>query len=219
MFITLKTMETEKILSELKSKLGTTQLSDKTLTAYLGQNLPAEGTEPDEAYYEKHIAVLKALQGQYNADVAAQVNAYKASHPKPDTNDPLTPADPPKDPVIAALQAEVEALKKANKEQAKAAEYERMRGELKNRAAELNVTNRAIWDDVTAAIEVAEGSTPEGLLSSAKKAYEAKLKAYIGEGAAPYGSTPQMDTDNLKNDLEAFAAQLRAEGKLPAKEQ
>lgn len=211
-------MEKEKILSELKSKLGTTQLSDRTLNTYLDKNLPAEGTEPDEAYYAKHVDVLKALQGQFDADVAKQVNEYKAAHPKPGPNDPPTPADTPKDDALAALRAEVEALKKANEEQSKVLGYERMRDGLKNKAAELNVTNRPIWDDVVASLTIGEGSTPESVLKAAKDGYEANLKRYIGEGAAPYGGAPKMTSDVLAKDLEKFADQLRAEGKLPAKD-
>lgn len=213
-------MEKEKILSELKSKLGKTQLSDRTLNAYLDQNLPAEGVEPDEAYYEKHVSFLKSLQGQFNADVAQQVNAYMAAHPKGAPEPNPTPADPPKtdDPVLAALQAEVEALKKANKEQAEAAKRSQMRGELKNKGAELNVANRALWEDVVAAIAIGEKSTPESILAEAKSSYESKLKSYIGDGAAPYGSVGVALTEDLKGDLESFADHLRDIGKLPPKE-
>lgn len=57
-------MEKETLLSTLTEKLGETPLSQRTLDSYISDNLPAEGTEPDEAYWEKHTKFLKSLTGQ-----------------------------------------------------------------------------------------------------------------------------------------------------------
>ena len=47
-----KNMEKEQILSEIGTRLGQTSLSQRTLSDYVDGNLPAEGTEPDDAYWE-----------------------------------------------------------------------------------------------------------------------------------------------------------------------
>ena len=48
------------------------------------------------------------------------------------------------------------------------------------------MSNVPIWNDVVAGVSVDDNTTAETLLASVKTAYEAKLKAYIGDGAAPY---------------------------------
>ena len=81
-------MEAEKISVELKDKVGETSLSDKTISDYVSQNLPADGTEPDEAYFTKHVNFLKSLSGNFNHDIAEKVNTqveeFKKNYkPKP----------------------------------------------------------------------------------------------------------------------------------------
>ena len=66
-------MEKEQILSTLTEKLGQTSFSQQSLQTYVDNNLPAEGAEPDDAYWTRHIAVLKSFQGQFNHDVATKV--------------------------------------------------------------------------------------------------------------------------------------------------
>lgn len=59
-------MDKEKILSEIKQRLGKTSLSDRTIEVCAEQIPLAEGTEPDDGYWNSVISMLQALQGQYN---------------------------------------------------------------------------------------------------------------------------------------------------------
>lgn len=81
-------METEKIISTLKEKLGETSLSDRTIGDYVKNVLLPEGTEPDATYFERHANILKSLNGNYSHDLASKVEEfkknYKADPPKPD---------------------------------------------------------------------------------------------------------------------------------------
>lgn len=70
-------MEQEKILSTLSEKLGKTSFSPQTLQTYVELNPIAEGSEPDEAYWNKAVNFLKGMQGQYNHDVATRVEDFK----------------------------------------------------------------------------------------------------------------------------------------------
>ena len=70
-------MEKEQILSELTTRLGQTSLSSQTLMKYIELNPVAEGVEPDDAYYSKATSFLQGMQGQYNHDVATQVESFK----------------------------------------------------------------------------------------------------------------------------------------------
>lgn len=77
-------MEQEKILSTLSEKLGETSFSPQTLQKYVELNPVAEGSEPDEAYWNKAVNFLKGMQGQYNHDVATRVEDFKKNYkPQP----------------------------------------------------------------------------------------------------------------------------------------
>lgn len=90
-------MEQEKILSTLSEKLGETSFSPQTLQTYVELNPIAEGSEPDEAYWNKAVNFLKGMQGQYNHDVATRVEDFKKNYkPQPTPPTPPTPPVPPK---------------------------------------------------------------------------------------------------------------------------
>ena len=90
-------MEQEKILSTLSEKLGETSFSPQTLQTYVELNSIAEGSEPDEAYWNKAVNFLKGMQGQYNHDVATRVEDFKKNYkPQPTPPTPPTPPVPPK---------------------------------------------------------------------------------------------------------------------------
>lgn len=66
-------MEKEQIISTIKEKVGTTNLSDKTIGVYVDTHQLSEGSEPDDAYWDNATKFLQALQGQYNHDVSTRV--------------------------------------------------------------------------------------------------------------------------------------------------
>ena len=109
-------MEKEKIFSELKSKVGETSLSDRTIMSVVDGYASDEGFEPDDAWWTRQVALLQSLQGQYNHDLA---DALK-NQPKP------KPADPKPDPKPATseggdgmsdeLRTLLEQIKQENKE-------------------------------------------------------------------------------------------------------
>ncbi|MEB3372631.1 hypothetical protein SFC43_01450 [Bacteroides sp. CR5/BHMF/2] len=70
-------MEKEQILSEITTRIGKTSLSQRTLTDYVSSNLPTEGAEPDDAFWEKHVGFLKSLDGNFSHDVSTQVEEFK----------------------------------------------------------------------------------------------------------------------------------------------
>ena len=111
-------METEKIISTLKEQIGTTSLSDRTITDYVSNNLLAEGTEPDAAYFTKHANILKSLSGNFNADVAKGVEEFKKNY-KPTTTPPKGEPQPTND-----FEARLQAIEEANNEKFEALKLE-----------------------------------------------------------------------------------------------
>ena len=205
-------MDKETIFNEVKTRLGKTQLSDRTLKAYIETNMSADGAEPDDAYYTAHLKMLKTIEGQINNEVAAVLRERK---PKEDPKPEEAP-DPTAD-AVAALTKQIEELKGNYEKQTREARVAAMRSELVNKAGEIKVANAALWKDVVDGIAVADDATSESLLTAAKTAYESKLKAYMGDGAAPYGGTGTLGGEDLKNSLNCFAEQLRKSGRIPEK--
>jgi hypothetical protein len=211
-------MDKEQILSEIKTRVGQISLSDRTLTDYISAHLP-EG-EPDDAYYTKHVEFLKSLNGNYSHDVANEVNEFKKNY-KPQ------PVEPKKEETLPKgddeLLKRLEALEKAYQEEKRANAINSIRAEVKGKATELKVANKAIWNDVVETIQVKDETTSEDLLAEVKKTYERKLKEYTGEGASPYGGSqrsgaPTISAEDAKAKVEAFKEKQRARGKLPKKD-
>ena len=52
-------MEKEQLLSELKTKLGTTSLSERTLSEYVGNVLPTitSDEQVNETFYAAHVGI------------------------------------------------------------------------------------------------------------------------------------------------------------------
>jgi hypothetical protein len=218
-------MEQEKILSTLTEKLGKTSLSQKTIGDYVAQNLPVEGAEPDEAYWQKHVAILTSLNGNFSASVAAQVNEFKKNY-KPDNSNPNpTPLGDDNKGEKSALEKRLEQLENQLKERDAKLSRSQLQSNVIAQADSLKVANKAIWEDAVKATEVEDKDTTDALLARAKTTYERLLKRYVGEGATPYGNpingggTSKEAQQQQQARREAFKAKMRQAGKLPKQEQ
>ena len=211
-------MEKETLLSTLTEKLGETPLSQRTLDSYISDNLPADGTEPDEAYWEKHTKFLKSLTGQYRADVAKEIEDFKKKY-KPSAED----ADKHKGDGDNDLQKRIEQLEQSLKLSAKTASENTLRAQVGAMAKSLKVANEAMWEDAVKAVTIGENDSADDVTANAKKIYERNLRRYMGEGAAPYGSSGRSGASKeaeeaAKAKREAFKEKMRRAGKLPKKE-
>ena len=214
-------MEKEQILSTLTEKVGKTSFSAQTLEAYVDLNPLAEGAEPDDAYWNKAVAFINKMQGQYNADMAAQVNDFKKNY-KPETKP--NPEDKGKGVGEKSdLEKRLEQLENAQKESAKIASANALRSEVSAKGKSLKVANEAIWEDAVNAVQIGENDSADDVTAKAKKEYERMLKRYHGEGVSPYGSSGRQGAskeaeEEAKAKREAFKERMRRAGKLPKKE-
>ena len=211
-------MEKEQILSEIGTRLGQTSLSQRTLSDYVDGNLPAEGTEPDDAYWEKHVGFLKSLGGNFSHDVATAVEDFKKGYkPEQKEDERQKPGAPKED---SELMKRLSALEAKIADEEKRKETASLRDKVRAKADSLKVANKALFEDAVGMVEISDGMDADKLLEEAKKVYESKLKAYVGEGAQPYGgsrgkNTRQADEEGAKARREAFLARMRSQGKLP----
>lgn len=208
-------MEKEQILSTLNEQLGQTSLSQRTISDYVDNNLPAEGAEFD---FERHAKILKSLNGNFSADVAKQVEDFKKNYKPSDstTETPKGSGDPD-------LLKRIEQLEGRLAESAKNATANNLRSEVTAKGKSLKVANEAIWEDAVKAVQIGDNDTAEDVTAKAKKEYERLLKRYHGDGAAPYGSSGRQGASKeaekeAADRRERFKEKMRRSGKLPKKE-
>lgn len=208
-------MEKETLLSTLTGKLGETPLSQRTLAAYIDDNLPAEGTEPDEAYWEKHTKFLTSLSGNYRADVAAGLEAAKKTlRQQPTTTEPQQNAGDPD------ILKRIEQLEGKLAENAKTAAADTIRAEAAAKGKSLKVANENLWADAVKAVNIGDDDSADDVTAKAKKEYERLLHRYYGEGAAPYGSSGRQGASKeaeeaAKDKREALKRKMQSRGRLP----
>ncbi len=216
-------MEKEQILSTLNEKLTAqgikTEPFQRTFGDYVNENLPAEGTEPDDAYFDKHVRVLKSLAGQYNHDLATAVEDFKKNYkpsPKPD--------DKKDDVAKSDLEKRLEQLENQLREASGKESRDKLISEVVAKGKSLKVANEAIWEDAVKAIEIGEKDSADDVTEKAKKRYEAQLRRYVGEGVSPFGSTGRQGATKeaeqaAKDKREALKKKMQARGRLPKDEQ
>ena len=209
-------MEKEQILSTLNEQLGKTSLSPRTINDYVGNNMPAEGSEFD---FERHVKILKSLNGNFSADVAAQVEDFKKNY-KPETS---TTETHHKDEESDLLKR-IEQLENRLAESAKNASASTLRSEATAKGKSLKVVNEAIWEDAVKAVQIGDNDSADDVTAKAKKEYERLLHRYYGEGIAPYGSSGRQGASKeaekeMADRREAFKAKMRRSGKLPEENQ
>ena len=215
-------MEKEKILSTINEKLEDEGIKtgdfQRTFDDYLSENLPAEGTEPDDAYWQKHVKVLKSLSGQVNHMVASKVEDFKKNY-KPKT---FTTETQQKDGENDLLKR-IKQLEGKIAESAKNASANTLRAEAAAKGKSLKVANEAIWEDAVKAVQIGDDDSADDVTAKAKKEYERMLRRYYGEGTAPYGNSGRLGASKeaeqqAKERREAFKEKMRRAGKLPKKE-
>lgn len=183
-----------KILAALKTKYSNLGLSDKAFdgVAALLVKTVTKDEEIETAVAGSEVEVLlKSIQSSVDAErtkaaqAAKDLEDYKKAHPEQGGG-----GDNPEVKQLKAdlekQKSELDTLKADYENQIKQGKYNALRDQVKGKANELNVSNVPIWNDVVASAEIKDDSTVDTILESVKTAYEAKLKAYIGDGAAPY---------------------------------
>ena len=221
-------MTEEQILSTLTERLGQNSLSQRTLTDYVHGNLPAEGTEPDDAYFNRHVTFLKSLNGNYSHDVALQVEEFKKNDkPAPQKDEKPGQEPEPKEtkPKVAIsddFMKRLESLEAQLADERAKAAISSLKSSAVAEGKRLNVSNSALWNDAVELVKVTENMTADSMVKEAKAIYEQKLKAYMGDGAVPYGGKPATThpamSDKAASDArERFKEQMRSSGRLPKK--
>lgn len=217
-------MEKEQLLSELKSKLGTTGLSERTLSEYVGNLLPTitSDEQVNDAFYVAHVGILKSMEGQLNKDVADRVKSARSEWEKtrqtPTPNPNPNPTDPKNEPnkeleemksMIAAMQQKLEAADKAKLSS-------ELLASVKSAMKAKGATDEAVMLYTFKGESIDTTKSVDELTESYLKTYDANYKTLRGDGASPRNGdgNPTAKEDKFLDD---YFARKAAEGKFPEK--
>lgn len=214
-------MEKEQLLSELKSKLGTTNLSERTLSEYVANILPTitSDEQVNDTFYAAHVGILKSMSGQLNKDVADRVKAaqgeWEKNRPNPQQNP--NPNPEPKDEPnkeLAEMRAMIAAMQQklddADKAKLQANVLESVKSAMKAKGA----TDEAVMLYTFKGESIDATKSVEELTESYLKTYDANYKTLRGDGASPRSGD---GTSNPKEDkfLDDYFAKKAVEGRFP----
>ena len=213
-------MMKERLLSELKTKLGTTSLSERTLSEYVGNILPSITSEEqaNDAFYATHVAILKSIEGQLNKDVADRVKNARAewekNHPTPTPNP--NPTELKNEPnkeleemklMIAAMQQKIDAADKAKLESD-------LLANVKMAMKAKGATDEAVMMYTFKGESIDTTKNVEELTESYLKTYDANYRTLRGDGASPRNGdgNPNPKEDKFLDD---YFARKASEGRFP----
>lgn len=194
-------MDTEKIVSTILEKVGKTDVSKETATTLVGLYAPAEGTEPDDAYFNKMVKAVKSVQGNVNnvfsekleGQVKTKVKEELEKHkqdPKPKDNDPKSDDD-----VLVQLKKLNDDLAKERQERQQE-KIERQKKNLLNSVKEglkakfdkanLSLNNYFVGAALSKLQIPEEDADVDSLVENTEKLYNAEIKAAGIETDVPH---------------------------------
>lgn len=197
----------EKILSELKSRVGKTNLSDKTISDHIAGILPfiTDEAQLTEQFYTIQVGAIKSMDGNFSRDVAAQVEEAKKNLVPPQTP-PVTPPvippvvvpfENPNDAILAKLNEiserqnkieQADALKAKQTQRNQHIENIRKIALTKDAANEKSgwASNAGVLETAIRLIQIEDADTMETIEQKCQQEYNGLYKNHFGtSGAIP----------------------------------
>lgn len=215
-------MEKEQLLSELKNKLGTTSLSERTLGDYVVNILPTitSDEQVNDTFYAAHVGILKSLEGQFNKDVADRVkiarSEWEKTRPAPQPNPNPNPTEPKDEPnkELADMKAMIEAMQRKLDDAEKASSAKNLLESVKSAMKAKGATDEAVMLYTFKGESIDITRSVDELTESYLKTYDANYRTLRGDGASPRNGegNPNPKEDKFLDD---YFARKAAEGKFP----
>lgn len=204
-------MEKEQILSTINEKLTAqgikTEPFQRTFGDYLNENLPAEGTEPDDAYFDKHVRVLKSLAGQYSHDFATAVEDFKKNY-KPETKNEPPKQNPEPNKEVEEMRRQLAELTKRLDEKESQQTQQQLLAQVKAEMIKQGATDDYVLGVVFKGITLGElkpdfKKSVADLTKELLVEYDSELSECRGKGAAPRNGGSKGGS-NSTNRADAF---------------
>ena len=200
-------MEKEKILSTINEKLTAegikTEDFQRTFDDYLSENLPAEGTEPDDAYWTKHVKILKSLSGQVNHVVASKVEDFKKNY-KPETKEQSNQNPEPNKEVEELKKTVADLTKRLDEKESKQTQ-EQLMAQVKAEMVKQGAKDEYVLKQTLRGVTLDTKKSVADLAKELLTAYDSELTACRGKGAAPRNGE-QGGGSKGKTEADAFFA-------------
>ena len=201
-------MDKEQILSTLNEQLGKTSLSARTISDYVANNLPEEGAEFD---FDRHVKILKSLNGNFSADVAAQVEDFKKNY-KPATAQEPPKQDPQPNKEVEELRKQLADLAqrfdKKESQQTQEQLMAKVKAEMVKQGAEDEYVLKQTLRDVTLDAKKSVADLAKELMQS----YDSEFTACRGKGAAPRNGGQGSGSNGKNAAADYFARKQKKEG-------
>lgn len=199
-------MEKELLISKLKERIGTTNISDTTLDAYAASIQPLISSDEmvNDTFLDGCKAYLIAQRGQMTNEAAAEIRRYKESHPKPEP--PAPSADP-------ALLKRIEDLEEALKEKKKRTKQESLMQQVIQRMKAEGADDEYVLKNAMRGITLDETKSVDELAAAYLPNYDKEYREARGDSGMPRGGSG--GGERSKKALDDFFDQKRAEGKFP----
>lgn len=190
-------MELEKIVSTILEKVGNTDVSPQTVRTLISLKPVADGSEPDDEYFDSIANVVKSVQGNVNnvftaklkEQVDAKVEAYKLKHPKQEPRDPVVGGS---DDRLKKLEDELKELRaeqdKEKKERARKDLLASVKKGLEDKSKESNTKlNNFFVKTALAKLNISDKDADvKSLIAEAEKLYNADVKEAGYEPDTPH---------------------------------
>lgn len=190
----------EKILSELKLRVGKTNLSDKTISDHITAILPfiTDEAQLTEQFYAIQVAAVKSMDGNFSRDVAAQVEEVKKNLPNPQTPPatlPLNPSTEEKPQWAKDLDARFAAIEQANLTSEKRAQRTQMLESIRKTATIKDIandksgwaTNAGVLETAIRLVQIDDTDTVETIEQKCQQEYNVMYKSHFGAANAVPG--------------------------------
>ncbi|MEF9922964.1 MAG: hypothetical protein RR854_00120 [Muribaculaceae bacterium] len=196
----------EKILSELKLRVGKTSLSEKTISDYIAGILPfiTDEAQLTDQFYTTQVAAIKSMDGNFSHDVAAQVDEAKKNLVPtppitPQTTPPITPqVTPPveeKPQWAKDLDAKLSAIEQANLTAQKQAQRAQLIESVKKIALTKDAaneksgwaTNAGVLETAVRLVQIEDADTVETVGQKCQQEYNSLYKSHFGAANAVPG--------------------------------
>ena len=225
-------MELEQIISNVTSQLGETPLSARSISDFVNANLPAEGTEPDDAYFAGIVNSLKVFgniyKGQHNHETAEARKTWETewqrNHPTPTPPTPPTPtgglteekvaqliADaiaknkPQQDPAISQMQQTLQQMQQTFTAREDAAKVQLIKDSVSAQLSKMDDVNAGILAMALQQTEVKADSKVEDVVKLVTANYETINKSIFGDSAKPLGGGAGGNQSGVADYLKSLA--------------
>ena len=208
-------MEKELLISKLKEKIGTTNVSDKTMNAYVDAIMPQVTNDEmvNDTFLDIHSNTLKVIGGQISSDASAEINRYKANL-KEKTGDDSTKGMESILTLLNEIKSENELLKSRLDKQDLESKKNDFREKVINGMKAKGANDAYVLKNVMRIAEIDPLKDLNETVESLLGMYDKEYKEARGDGEAPR-SSQGMSAGKIKEALDAFFEKKAREGKFP----